>query len=148
MENLYFKDIDSTNEESVRKIKLKSGQEKFIETVDECLQDAKNYEGWHPVAIYHGEIIIGFAMYGCFGPNRDTWIDRIMIDEKYQGKGFGRIAMTKLIDIVSKEYEVNSVYLSMFEDNVLAYNLYKSLGFRYINEKDANGELIFQCKIY
>lgn len=41
MNNIYFKDIDNTNENIVRKIKLKSDQEKFIETVDECLEEAR-----------------------------------------------------------------------------------------------------------
>ncbi len=86
-------------------------------------------------------------MYGSFGPNKDTWIDRIMIDEKYQGKGFGRIAMTSLINIVSKKYDVNTIYLSIVEENTLAYSLYKSIGFEYINEKDVNGELIFKYTI-
>ncbi|WP_346900161.1 GNAT family N-acetyltransferase [Clostridium sp. UBA7503] len=147
MNNIYFKDIDNTNENIVRKIKLKSNQEKFIETVDECLKEASTCSQWNPVAIYDNEAVIGFAMYGSFGPNKDTWIDRIMIDEKYQGKGFGRIAMTKLIDIVSKKYDVNTIYLSIVEQNTLAYSLYKSIGFEYINEKDVNGELIFKYTI-
>ncbi|WP_346870546.1 GNAT family N-acetyltransferase [Clostridium sp. UBA5119] len=147
MNNIYFKEIDNTNENIVRKIKLKSHQEKFIETVDECLKEARTCSQWSPVAIYHNEAVIGFAMYGSFGPNKDTWIDRIMIDEKYQGKGFGRIAMTNLIDIVSKKYDVNTIYLSIVEQNTLAYSLYKSIGFEYINEKDINGELIFKYTI-
>lgn len=147
MNNIYFRDIDGTNESIVKKIELKPGQEGFIETVDECLKEASKYKEWHPVAIYCYEKIIGFAMYGSFGPNKDTWIDRIMIDKKYQGKGFGKTAMKSLIDIVSKEYEVNTIYLSIVEGNKLAYNLYKSIGFEYMNEKDANGELIFHYKI-
>lgn len=127
MSNIYFRDIDNTNEYKVRNIKLKSEQENFIETVDECLKEADIYSAWHPVAIYYDEEVIGFAMYGSFGPNKHTWIDRIMIDEKYQGRGFGRIAMKKLIDIVSKKYEVNVIYLSIIEENKVAYNLYKSI---------------------
>lgn len=144
MGNMFFKDIDYNNESIVRKIKLKHGQENFIETVDECLKEANIYKQWSPVAIYYNEEVIGFAMYGSFGPNKDTWIDRIMIDEKYQGKGYGKMAMMNLIEIVSKKYEVNTIYLSIVEENILAYNLYKSIGFEYINEKDANGELIFK----
>lgn len=147
MNDIYFKDIDSTNENDVRKIKLKSGQEKFIETVEECLKEANIYSQWNPVAIYYNQVVIGFAMYGSFGPNKDTWIDRIMIDEKYQGKGFGKMAMMKLIDIVSKKYDVNTIYLSIVKENILGYKLYKSIGFEYINEKDVNGELIFKYTI-
>lgn len=144
---MYFRDIDNTNECIVRNIKLKPGQEKFIETVDECLKEANTYHEWHPVAIYYDEEVIGFAMYGSFGTNKDTWIDRIMIDEKYQGKGLGKMAMTKLIDIVSKEYGVNVIYLSIIEENRKAYSLYKSLGFEFMNERDPNGELIFKYTI-
>ncbi|KPB06270.1 GNAT family N-acetyltransferase [Bacillus sp. CHD6a] len=145
MSNVYFKDIDVTNEYQVRNIKLKSGQEKYIETVDECLKEATIYQEWHPVAIYFGEGVIGFAMYGSFGINKDTWIDRIMIDEKYQGKGYGKIAMIKLMDIVSKEYDVNVIYLSITKENSTAYSLYKSLGFEFMNEVDPNnGELLFK----
>ncbi|MUK87853.1 GNAT family N-acetyltransferase [Ornithinibacillus sp. L9] len=144
MEHVYIRDIDDTNECIVRDIKLKPGQVRFIESVDECLQEADIYKEWHPVAIYHDEDIIGFAMYGSFGPNKDTWFDRIMIDERYQGKGLGRKSMMKLIDVVSKEYGVKEIYLSIIEENKAAYNLYKSIGFESMNERDPNGELLFK----
>lgn len=102
MDNIHIRAIDDTNEWLVRKITLRSGQEKYIESVDECIKEASTYHQWRPVALYDGEDIIGFAMYGSFGPNKDTWIDRIMIDEKHQGKGLGRKAMLKLIEVVSK----------------------------------------------
>ncbi len=145
--DVYFRNITTSNESAARKIALKSGQEEFIETVDECLEEATTYKGWHPVAIYHNEEMIGFAMYGSFGPNKDTWIDRIIIDENYQGKGYGRIAMKKLIGIVSRKFEVTDIYLSIVEENRIAFNLYKSMGFEYINERDPNGELIFKYSI-
>lgn len=147
MSNINFRNIDKSNEESVRKIELKGEQESFIETVDECLKEASMYSEWNPVAIYNDDTIIGFAMYGSFGPNKDTWIDRILIDKKYQGNGYGRIAMNKLIDIVLEKYKVNTIYLSIIPGNKAAYNLYKSIGFKYMNEKDENGELLFKYEI-
>ncbi|MDP4552857.1 GNAT family N-acetyltransferase [Alkalihalobacillus macyae] len=69
------------------------------------------------------------------------------MDEQYQGKGYGRIAMKKLIGIVSRKFEVTDIYLSIVEENRIAYNLYKSMGFKYINERDPNGELIFKYSI-
>ncbi|MCF6137686.1 GNAT family N-acetyltransferase [Pseudalkalibacillus berkeleyi] len=147
MMNVHFKDIDYTNEYLVRNLKLKPGQDQFIESVDECLEEANTYSAWRPVAIYNDDNIIGFAMYGSFGRNKDTWIDRIMIDKQYQGKGLGRIAMRKLIKIVSKEYGVNVIYLSIIEENRIADRLYQSMGFEFINERDPNGELIFKYTI-
>ncbi|KGA95947.1 diamine acetyltransferase [Alkalihalobacillus alcalophilus ATCC 27647 = CGMCC 1.3604] len=147
LRDVYFKDIDKSNEYLVKNLCLKPGQEKFIETVEECLEEAQTYSEWHPVAIYYGENVIGFAMYGSFGEQRDTWIDRIMIDQKYQGKGLGKITMLKLIDIVAERYGVKIIYLSIIEENEIAYRLYKSIGFEYINEKDQNGELIFKYTV-
>ncbi len=147
MNNIYIADIDETNECMVRNIKVKPGQAKYIESVDECLAEAKEIQQWHPVAIYSEEEIIGFAMYGSFGPNKDTWIDRIIIDEKFQGKGLGKKAMLKLIDIVAHEYEIKVIYLSIVEENKVAYQLYKDIGFVFMNEKDPNGELIFKYTI-
>lgn len=147
MSNIYLQSVDETNETKVRQIKLNKEQEKFIETVDECLEEASECSAWCPVAIYDDEVIIGFAMYGSFGPHNDTWIDRIMIDEKYQGKGLGRAAMLKLIDVVSKKYDINEIYLSIIDGNEAAYNLYKSIGFINMNETDSNGEHLFKYRV-
>lgn len=144
MDDLSFKDVQSDNRDRVRRIKLQSGQENFIESVEECLQEAQTDPDWHPVAIYKGQEVIGFAMYGSFGPDKETWIDRIMIDAQYQGQGLGKIAMEKLMAVVSQEYGVKQIYLSIIEGNEIASRLYKSLGFQYTNERDPNGEFIFR----
>lgn len=142
--HVHVRELDHTNKELVRKVKVKPGQEQFIETVDECLQEAATYYQWHPVAINADGRVVGFAMYGSFGANKDTWIDRIIIDEQEQGKGLGKKAMRELMDIVPNEYGVSVLYLSIIEENKVARRLYESLGFEYIHEKDPNGELIFK----
>lgn len=147
MQKIYFRSVDSSNEKEVRKLKVKPEQVAFIESVDECLAEAEQYSEWRPVAIYWKEIIIGFAMYGSFGPNRDTWIDRILIDEEFQGKGLGKKAMSKLMEVVAEEYKVDRIYLSFVEENIGAAHLYQTLGFKYLNEKDSNGELIYYYNI-
>lgn len=144
---IHFRDIDDTNEWRVKEVKLKPEQETFIESVEECLEEASMYSEWQPIAIYNEDEVIEFAMYGSFGPNKHTWIDRIIIDEKQQGKGFGRIAMKKLIPIVAEKYGVDVIYLSIVEENRVAYHLYTSIGFEYMNERDPNGQLIFKYEI-
>lgn len=146
--NIHFKDIDDENREEVKLLRIKKNQEGFIETVEECLQEASIYKEWHPVAIYNYEEVIGFAMYGSFGPNKHTWIDRILIEDKQQNKGFGKTAMKKLINIVSQTYNVDTIYLSIVEENKVAHKLYTSIGFQYMNEKDpSNGELMFKYEV-
>lgn len=144
MDTLHFKAVNDQNEIKVKALELKANQLGFIESVDECLKEARECDLWRPVAIYMGEEVVGFAMYGSFENNKYTWIDRIMIDKNYQGKGIGREAMNKLMKKVSSEYDASKLYLSIIEDNQVARKLYESLGFRYTNEKDKNGELIFE----
>lgn len=142
-----IKEIDANNINEVRKISVKKHQRFFIETVDECLEEAAIYKQWCPVAIYDYDEIVGFAMYGAFGKNPDTWIDRIIIDEKYQGKGFGKLAMKELIKIVTEKYNVITVYLSFVEGNDVARKLYENLGFNFTGDYDPEGELIYKFNL-
>lgn len=146
--NISIKEISEDNINIVKSMRVKPEQETFIETVEECLEEANLYKEWHPVAIYDYDNVVGFAMYGCFGPNRHTWIDRILIDGRYQGMGIGKAAMTKLIDIVLREYQVDTIYLSLVKGNDIAKKLYESIGFQDMNEIDPNnGELMFKYKL-
>lgn len=147
MSGIKIKEIDEYNINQVRKVSVKENQQSFIETVDECLEEAAMYEQWCPVAVYYDKDLVGFAMYGAFGANPDTWIDRIIIDRKYQGKGFGKLAMKELIKIVTEKYNVNTVYLSFVKDNEVARKLYENIGFKYTGERDPEGEFIYKFKI-
>lgn len=147
MYEVTIKEINKSNESEVRKVRSKPDQETFIDNVNECLEEAKEYPEWQPVAIYSHNQVVGFAMYGSFGPNKDTWIDRIIIDKDYQGLGLGSEAMRQLIEIVSKRYGITVIYLSIVEGNEAAAHVYNRLGFEYINEKDPNGERIYKYEL-
>lgn len=147
MNKLTIRDINESNIEAVKGVTRKQEQLSFIESVEECLLEAAEYEQWCPVAIYHEEDIVGFAMYGAFGKNPDTWIDRIIIDQKHQGKGYGKEAIRQLIDIVTKKYKVNIVYLSFVEENVVAKQMYEKMGFKFTGEYDPEGELIYEYNL-
>lgn len=144
---LHLREINSKNVEEVRGIEILQSQKSFIESVDECLQEAEECDLWHPVAIYLDEVIIGFAMYGTFHEGRYTWIDRIMIDKNHQGRGLGRGAMELLMDVVPKEYKASELYLSFIPENVVAAKLYRSLGFFDTGKTDPNGEVIYQYNV-
>ena len=96
------------------------------------------------MAIYLDEQVVGFSMYGSFGPTDKTWIDRLLIDEAYQGQGIGKRAMTQLISQVFETYPVETIYLSIVKTNTVAYRFYTQLGFMDLKEIDpSNGELMF-----
>lgn len=108
------------------------------------MQEADELELWRPVGIYDGNTLVGFSMYGYFpepAPGQ-LWLDRLLIDRKYQGKGYGKQAVLALLSKLYMEYSSNTVYLSVYENNRHAIQLYQQLGFRFNGEYDAKGERI------
>lgn len=141
---LHFEPVTETNRETVLKLGILPGQKPYIETVAQCLSEADENEIWRPVGIYHGDLLVGFAMYGFFleeyPPEGRLWLDRLLIDARYQGRGYGREALIGLLERLSREYPGRDVYLSVIKGNDVAVHLYEQFGFRFIGEKDIHGE--------
>lgn len=76
--NLKFKNIDSYNYNEAINLKVKEIKEGFIETVSECLDEAKELSLWRPVGIYDNNRIIGFAMYVLW--MKAAWVGSGLID--------------------------------------------------------------------
>jgi len=91
-----------------------------------------------PYAIADGDTMVGFMKIG-FEDGEDInaggniyWLGRFMIDEKHQGKGYGKAAMEMFIDYVkSKPYghEAKYIYTSVVPNNDVAAKLYERVGF-------------------
>ena len=103
-----------------------------------------------PFGIYDDETPVGFCMIG-FGAD-DDWEDapaiaksnynlwRFMIDERYQGKGYGKAAMKQIMDFIASEPcgPAEYCWLSYEPENVAAKALYASFGFAETGEWDGD----------
>lgn len=146
---IIIKKVDKTNEKAVLQLKIAPSQDGFVETVQQCLDEAKQKSCWRPVAIYDDETLIGFAMYGFFWqylPAGRLWLDRILIDQRYQGQGLGTIAVKTLIAQIRKEYLHQKIFLSVVKQNKPAIRLYQKLGFEFTGELDINKEKVMVLK--
>lgn len=92
-----------------------------------------------PYAIYKDDIMVGFIMMSFLGKDQDNDVDedtydiwRFMIDEKHQGKGYGRQALTKAIELIkSFPYGfANNLILTVVSSNKAGNSLYESVGFK------------------
>ena len=137
---LHFEKTNESNRKKMEALSLFPFQKGFIETVEDCLKEADGDARWHPVGIYDKDELVGFSMYGKFG-NR-VWLDRLLIDKAYQGKGYGKSSAEALIKKLREEFETDRIYLSVYDDNPHAIELYKKEGFRFNGELDENGEKI------
>lgn len=141
---LHLEPVTAQNREEILRLGVLPGQKGYIETVAQCMEEAGEYGGWRPVGIYDGDLPVGFSMYGFFReeypPEGRLWLDRLLIDARFQGRGYGRAALEALQERLSREYPEKDVYLSVIEGNDVATRLYEQYGFRFIGEKDIHGE--------
>ena len=143
---IQFEKVNKKNRTKAYKLKVAKNQKNNIETVYNCIKEARKKNYWRPTILKIDNVYVGFAMYGLFkneGKNGRVWLDRFLIDKKYQNKGYAKIILPILLEKIKNEYNYNynKVYLSVYENNIIAINFYKKLGFNFNGEKDINVEL-------
>lgn len=92
------------------------------------LAQAKMEPEWRPRAVYHGDTIVGFTMYGVERAHGFHFVTRLMIDHRYQRKGYGRQALALVLDEIAALH-ADEVFTSIVPGNEVAAALYESLGF-------------------
>ncbi|MCD1147312.1 GNAT family N-acetyltransferase [Peptoniphilus sp. KCTC 25270] len=131
-----FEKVTMENFEEVIGLKLKEDQVEFLESNLYSLAEAKVNEALEPRGIYYNEELIGFMLYYFKEDNPDyVYLKRIMLDEKFQGRGWGREAMEESIAFFKREYPtIGAVELMHYFDNEGGESLYISLGFEETGE--------------
>ena len=61
--------------------------------------------------------------------DRQAFIFRLMVDEKYQGRGYGRFAMQHILGVFRADSRIKQIGISYKPNNEVARRLYASLGF-------------------
>ncbi|URZ86829.1 GNAT family N-acetyltransferase [Floricoccus penangensis] len=159
MNKLRFENVDDSNREQVLKIKPFDEQINFIESVEECLNEAdemtlfykerrRNGEKtsfWQPMAVYDVEDLIGFIMYGHMLSTSDRlWLDRILVDKNFQSMGYGKRIVADSLALLAGKFPGKKVYLSVYDNNVRAIKIYQDLGFAFNGELDDGGEKVME----
>lgn len=135
--------VTKDNWRELVRLKVRADQTHFVASNVYSIAEAQfgdDYEGhWdlHPFGIYDDENTpVGFLMYG-FNfehPTHQAFIIRLMVDEKYQGKGYGRFGMEKMLEIFRADDRIKVVSISYEPENEGARKLYASLGFEETGE--------------
>lgn len=146
---LYIKDIDEKNIFDVLKLTVDLKQEKFIESIGDSIAESKYFRYWNVVAFYDDSKIVGFGMYGKIeSEDGRVWLDRYMIDKKYQGVGYGKKFLVLIMKKIEVLYSTQKIYLSIYKENLDAIKLYKNFNFQFNGELDTKGELVMCCNLY
>lgn len=142
-----FEEVTWDTLKDVCMLSVKGDQVSFIESNAYSIAESKFNDEWNTVGIYIDDILVGFSMYGYISSEKRVWLDRFMIDGRFQGMGYGRKAIKELINKIFKEFKCDEIYLSIFDDNLNALKLYLSLGFKANGELDYGGENIMVLTI-
>lgn len=95
--------------------------------------------------IYNDETPVGMGLYYDL-PELDCFdLSQLFVDERYQGRGYGKAATQLILDAMKQDGKYNKVDLCYIEGNDAAKNLYEQFGFVEI-DRDEN-EIILELKL-
>jgi diamine N-acetyltransferase len=131
---LHLEPITKDNWLKAISIRVREDQVKFVASNAVSLAQLNFLTNFHAKGIYLGEEMIGFTLFGIDEDDKEYWMYRMMIDQKYQGKGYGLAAVKLVIDDIKnmKEDHHKTITLSYEPTNEHASNLYKKAGFQEI----------------
>ena len=142
---LHIEKVTAKNRADILALSVAASQEGFIESTAQCLQEAEEDARFIPVGLYVDEVVVGFAMYGQFGDEQAeayVWLDRLLIDAQYQGKGYGQAFLQMLVEYLQERYATDMIYLSVYPNNSGAIHFYESIGFAFTGNSDGNEKIM------
>lgn len=145
--NVTLREVDESNFWQCINLKVADEQTDFVATNLYSIAESKVRPHFVPQAIYDGEELIGFALYGRDPQTAKYWIGRFMIGAEFQGRGYGKAALQELIAKINRLPEANEIYLSFVPGNTTAEKLYERAGFVQTGENNSHGEIIMRLEI-
>ncbi len=159
---LRIEKVTANNVWEILKLRVGEGQKSFVAGNDVSIIEAYTTitGGGHafPFGVYDGDTPVGFFMVG-FGTdeywenppeiaknNYNLW--RLMIDERYQNRGYGKETMGLALDFIRTQPcgKAEYCWLSYEPENEVARRLYHSFGFRETGDMDEE-EVIAALKL-
>ena len=121
-------------------------QAEFVAPNVKSIAEAYLEPTWTPLAIYAGDDLVGFTLFGRDDETGRWWLMRYMIDAKHQGKGYGTAALRMVIDLMVERHGCDEIFLDYSPGNDVAARLYARIGFVPTGEMQG-GEIIARLSL-
>lgn len=122
--------IDKSNWEEAAALQVRVEQADFVAPNVWSIAESQFYEWTRPRAIYDDATMVGFLVYGRDPEDREYWLYRFMIDQRYQGRGLGKRALQALIAEIRGLPGSRGISVGYQPDNAVAERMYFSAGFK------------------
>lgn len=138
-EEILIRAVTDANWRETLELTVRPDQQRFISEYSPiaaiALAKAYIHPGgmiWTPCAIYAGGTMVGFFTLAYESDTSDQcWLFHFFIDQRYQGRGYGRAAVQRIIAIVGREHPRRRVLrLTVHPENLAAQRLYTAAGFQ------------------
>ena len=154
MSRVALREITDSNLGAVLALRVAPAQERFVGTVAGALEDAREIpeaKPWYR-AVYADDDPVGFVMLSwdvtpdppvIIGP---WFLWKILIDERHQGRGYGREALQLVADIV-RANGAAELLTSCVPGDGGPEPFYRRLGFAPTGDHDEKGEVILGLQL-
>ena len=149
---VHLREITDANRDAVVALGVRPEQEQFVAPVARSLAEAAvTPEGnpWYR-AIYAGDEPVGFVMLswdvtpapGIIGP---WFLWRLLIDERFQRRGYGRAALERVVEVIRAE-GATELLTSYRPGDGEPWPFYQGFGFEPTGEVD-DGEIVIKLDL-
>jgi diamine N-acetyltransferase len=143
-----LREITRENWRECARMRVQPTQVHFVASNLYSLAQSKFEPECVPLAVYNDEQLVGFVMYKPedYGLAKIWFIERVMIGEGHQGKGYGRAAMNALLERLRSQQGYTAILISFVKGNDVAQKLYSDLGFQDTGEVEEE-ELVYRLPL-
>ena len=158
MPTISLRPIDQGNYQACIDLSVEPSQERFVASNVQSLADAYVWrDGAEPYAVCADEDVVGFALlYPLVDGDpvyplpadaavRGLVLVRLMVDARYQGRGYGRDALAAVVAL-ARERGLKTLGLSVVPENEQALEFYRRNGFAETGEVKG-GELVMELSL-
>jgi len=144
---IQLKEITKENVLEFCLLEVKENQKDQVATNSLSIAEGNYHEEAWFRGVYYNDIPVGFVMLYLDVKNNKYDVWRYMIDKKHQGKGYGKVTLTKVIEFIKTFPDAKEISLSYVpKDNGGADGFYRKFGFIDTGKKEGK-ELIMKYLI-
>lgn len=127
-------------------LSVSEAQREYVANSTVLLARAYAYRdmGSYACMIYNDDTPVGMALYYDCPELEEYVFSQLFIDERYQGRGYGKAASKFILDKMRSEGKFRKVGLCYVEGNDAAKAMYEGLGFYHTGEVDED-EIVMEC---
>ena len=126
-----LREITADNWEECVNLAVAEDQRDMLEPNAVSIAESRYHPWMLPLALYHGDEMVGFTMFSTYPDPREGhhWVHRFMIDQRYQGRGYGRAGAREVVRYMASLPGCDEIWIGYDERNTAAASIYRAVGF-------------------